>query len=230
MKYAHVVECRGAIFDGAGNFALFDVAQKAGGDFRSNPALWWLINYKDSRWADAGVDAELQRQGRKRDRERGRQALQHQVDRRAAVAAGCDGFIEKPISPRDLLFRIKPTVFDDIVSLIALFRPGNSTFYIRGQLTQQFGTTNDIPVPREHFQDVGLEFIRRRDEGDRRAYFVTNRGRGDSPRSAPSASVDTERYASSNVTAISPAVLAPSPPSMNINGRPISTCVRGSTP
>jgi putative membrane-bound dehydrogenase-like protein len=43
--------------------ALLDVAQKAGGDFRSNPALWWLINYKDSRWADAGVDAELKKRG-----------------------------------------------------------------------------------------------------------------------------------------------------------------------
>jgi putative membrane-bound dehydrogenase-like protein len=43
--------------------ALLDVAQQAGGDFRSNPALWWLLNYKDSRWADAGVDAELKRRG-----------------------------------------------------------------------------------------------------------------------------------------------------------------------
>ncbi len=43
--------------------ALLDVAQQAGGDFRGNPALWWLINYKDSRWAEAGVDAELKRRG-----------------------------------------------------------------------------------------------------------------------------------------------------------------------
>lgn len=43
--------------------ALIDIAAKAGGDFRSNPALWWLINYKDSRWADAGIDAELQKRG-----------------------------------------------------------------------------------------------------------------------------------------------------------------------
>ena len=44
-------------------FALLDIAQQAGSDFRQNPALWWLINYKDSRWADAGIDAELKRRG-----------------------------------------------------------------------------------------------------------------------------------------------------------------------
>jgi putative membrane-bound dehydrogenase-like protein len=44
-------------------YALLDIATQAGGDFRSNPALWWLINYKDSRWADAGIDAELQKRG-----------------------------------------------------------------------------------------------------------------------------------------------------------------------
>ncbi len=43
--------------------ALLDIAQKAGGDFRRNPALWWLLNYKDSRWANAGVDAELKKRG-----------------------------------------------------------------------------------------------------------------------------------------------------------------------
>jgi putative heme-binding domain-containing protein len=43
--------------------ALLDVAQQGGKDFKTNPALWWLINYKDSRWADAGVDAELKRRG-----------------------------------------------------------------------------------------------------------------------------------------------------------------------
>ena len=37
--------------------------RKAGSDLASNPALWWLINYKDSRWADAGIDAELKRRG-----------------------------------------------------------------------------------------------------------------------------------------------------------------------
>lgn len=43
--------------------ALLDIAQTGGGDLRSNPALWWLLNYKDSRWAEAGVDAELKRRG-----------------------------------------------------------------------------------------------------------------------------------------------------------------------
>jgi putative heme-binding domain-containing protein len=43
--------------------ALLDIAQANGGEFRGNPALWWLLNYKDSRWADAGVDAELKRRG-----------------------------------------------------------------------------------------------------------------------------------------------------------------------
>ena len=32
-------------------------------DLRENPALWWLLNYKDSRWAEAGIDAELKRRG-----------------------------------------------------------------------------------------------------------------------------------------------------------------------
>ena len=31
--------------------ALLEVAQHGGGDIKQNPALWWLINYKDSRWA-----------------------------------------------------------------------------------------------------------------------------------------------------------------------------------
>jgi putative membrane-bound dehydrogenase-like protein len=43
--------------------ALLDIAQKGEKDLRSNPALWWLLNYKDSRWADAGVDTELKRRG-----------------------------------------------------------------------------------------------------------------------------------------------------------------------
>ena len=30
-----------------------------------------------------------------------------EADRRAAVTAGCDGFVEKPISPRDLLARVR---------------------------------------------------------------------------------------------------------------------------
>jgi len=44
-------------------YALLDVAQSGGKDLRDNPALWWLLNYKDSRWADAGIDAELKRRG-----------------------------------------------------------------------------------------------------------------------------------------------------------------------
>jgi putative heme-binding domain-containing protein len=43
--------------------ALLDVAQHGGNDIKQNPALWWLINYKDSRWAGQGVDAELKRRG-----------------------------------------------------------------------------------------------------------------------------------------------------------------------
>jgi putative membrane-bound dehydrogenase-like protein len=43
--------------------ALLDIAQNGSRDLRTNPALWWLLNYKDSRWADAGVDAELKRRG-----------------------------------------------------------------------------------------------------------------------------------------------------------------------
>jgi putative membrane-bound dehydrogenase-like protein len=43
--------------------ALLDIAQHSGTDIKENPALWWLINYKDSRWAGLGVDAELKRRG-----------------------------------------------------------------------------------------------------------------------------------------------------------------------
>lgn len=43
--------------------ALLDIASSGGGDLRANPALWWLLNYKNSRWADAGVDAELKKRG-----------------------------------------------------------------------------------------------------------------------------------------------------------------------
>jgi putative membrane-bound dehydrogenase-like protein len=43
--------------------ALLDVAQHGGTDLTQNPALWWLVNYKDSRWAGHGVDAELKRRG-----------------------------------------------------------------------------------------------------------------------------------------------------------------------
>jgi putative membrane-bound dehydrogenase-like protein len=43
--------------------ALLDVAEHAGKDIKQNPALWWLINYKDSRWAEQGIDGELKRRG-----------------------------------------------------------------------------------------------------------------------------------------------------------------------
>jgi putative heme-binding domain-containing protein len=43
--------------------ALLDLAQRGGSDIRQNPALWWLINYKDSRWAGQGIDAELKSRG-----------------------------------------------------------------------------------------------------------------------------------------------------------------------
>ncbi len=43
--------------------ALLDIAQQGEPDLKKNAALWWLLNYKDSRWADAGIDAELKRRG-----------------------------------------------------------------------------------------------------------------------------------------------------------------------
>jgi putative heme-binding domain-containing protein len=43
--------------------ALLDIAQHGDADIKENPALWWLINYKDSRWAGFGVEAELKRRG-----------------------------------------------------------------------------------------------------------------------------------------------------------------------
>jgi putative heme-binding domain-containing protein len=43
--------------------ALLDIAQHGDKELKQNPALWWLINYKDSRWADSGIDAELKRRG-----------------------------------------------------------------------------------------------------------------------------------------------------------------------
>jgi putative heme-binding domain-containing protein len=42
---------------------LLDLAQRGGSDIRRNPALWWLMNYKDSRWAGQGIDAELKSRG-----------------------------------------------------------------------------------------------------------------------------------------------------------------------
>jgi putative membrane-bound dehydrogenase-like protein len=43
--------------------ALLDIAEHGGSDIKQNAALWWLLNYKDSRWAGLGVDAELKRRG-----------------------------------------------------------------------------------------------------------------------------------------------------------------------
>jgi putative heme-binding domain-containing protein len=43
--------------------ALLDIAQHGGTDIKENPALWWLINYKQSRWAGMNIDAELKRRG-----------------------------------------------------------------------------------------------------------------------------------------------------------------------
>ena len=43
--------------------ALLDIAQHGGTDIKLNPALWWLINYKDSRWAGLDVDAKLKQRG-----------------------------------------------------------------------------------------------------------------------------------------------------------------------
>lgn len=57
------VTALGFIPSAAAATALLDIAQQAGADLKQNQALWWLINYKDSRWADAGVDAELARRG-----------------------------------------------------------------------------------------------------------------------------------------------------------------------
>jgi putative membrane-bound dehydrogenase-like protein len=42
--------------------ALLDLAQHGKGLVQQT-ALWWLLNYKDSRWKDLGVDAELKSRG-----------------------------------------------------------------------------------------------------------------------------------------------------------------------
>jgi putative membrane-bound dehydrogenase-like protein len=52
----------GFIAEPAAANALLEIAQKGGG-IQENPALWWLLNYKDSRWAGANVDAELKSRG-----------------------------------------------------------------------------------------------------------------------------------------------------------------------
>ncbi|MBL9198894.1 MAG: HEAT repeat domain-containing protein [Opitutaceae bacterium] len=42
--------------------ALVDVAQKSAGMTKAH-AMWWLMNYKDLRWPDAGIDTELKSRG-----------------------------------------------------------------------------------------------------------------------------------------------------------------------
>ena len=42
--------------------ALLDIAQKASGLTKAH-AFWWLMNYKNSRWPDAGIDAALKERG-----------------------------------------------------------------------------------------------------------------------------------------------------------------------
>jgi len=43
-------------------FALLDLAQKSTGKIQT-AALWWTLNYKDSRWASHGINAELKARG-----------------------------------------------------------------------------------------------------------------------------------------------------------------------
>lgn len=43
-------------------FALLDLAQHATG-FVQKQSFWWLLNYKDTRWAKMGLDAELKHRG-----------------------------------------------------------------------------------------------------------------------------------------------------------------------
>jgi putative heme-binding domain-containing protein len=43
--------------------ALLEMAQRGGTDVKQNTALWWLLNYKDSRWAGLGVDDGLKQSG-----------------------------------------------------------------------------------------------------------------------------------------------------------------------
>lgn len=42
--------------------ALLDLAQKGSGMAKTH-AMWWLLNYKDSRWGGQGIDAELKSRG-----------------------------------------------------------------------------------------------------------------------------------------------------------------------
>lgn len=46
----------------ASAFALIDTAQKSAGMVKAH-AMWWLLNYKELRWKDAGVDAALKERG-----------------------------------------------------------------------------------------------------------------------------------------------------------------------
>ena len=39
--------------------ALLDLAEKASSTAVKTNAMWWLLNYKDIRWKDAGIDAQL---------------------------------------------------------------------------------------------------------------------------------------------------------------------------
>lgn len=56
------VTALGFIADPAASSALVDVAA-AGKDAPSQHALWWLLNYKDSRWKGQGIDAALKSRG-----------------------------------------------------------------------------------------------------------------------------------------------------------------------
>jgi putative membrane-bound dehydrogenase-like protein len=42
--------------------AMLDLAQKAAGAVKTH-AMWWLLNYKDIRWSEFGVDAQLKQRG-----------------------------------------------------------------------------------------------------------------------------------------------------------------------
>ena len=56
------VTALGFISSQAAANALLDLAQTSSGMVK-NHALWWLLNYKDIRWADFGVDAALKERG-----------------------------------------------------------------------------------------------------------------------------------------------------------------------
>ena len=56
------VTALGFISSKAAANALLDVTQKAAGMVKAH-AIWWLLNYKDIRWPDAGIDAALKERG-----------------------------------------------------------------------------------------------------------------------------------------------------------------------